>query len=356
MLGPYKKVVASTLREIRGLLPLATQGAIDEILYGIPCPPSALPQLHTYAQSSPAKILLMIDNASHVQALESFAASNPTVKPWQVFIKIDEGSSRAGIALSDSDYLKELISLTEKSKAVELKGIYCHAGRSYSCCGEEAVGKVLSGEVEALLTAVKLVSPEALKERKEPLILSLGSTPTAHTISTLTDPQNGQLPLNCELELHGGNFPCNDLQQLGTGCIQEEDMAMRVIASVCSFYPSRNEALVNAGVVALSRETGQIAGFGRVCDIINEKGEAVGDAGKAESKGWIVARLSQEHGIVGWAKDVPGEQQVTGTFNVGDKVLLQIQHACITAAGFGWYFIADKRDIIIDVWVPWKGW
>jgi D-serine ammonia-lyase len=62
------------------------------------------------------------------------------------------------------------------------------------------------------------------------------------------------------------NFPANDLQQLATGSIQESDQAVRVLAEVCIIYPERNEAAVNAGVIALAREVGFYPGFARVVD------------------------------------------------------------------------------------------
>jgi D-serine ammonia-lyase len=143
-----------------------------------------------------------------------------------------------------------------------------------------------------------------------------------------------------------GNFPCNDLQQVSTGLVGKDRQAVRVLAEVCSVYPRRNEALINAGALALSRETSpNFPGFGAV-------------VGKP---GWHVARVSQEHGIVGW-KGSPGDDSgeaspaVADNFHVGEKVFLHINHACITAAGHQVYFVVDENDTVLDSWVPWRGW
>ena len=115
-------------------------------------------------------------------------------------------------------------------------------------------------------------------------------------------------------------------------------------AEVCSIYPERNEALVNAGVIALSKETSAYAGFGRVC----------------KYPGWAVVRLSQEHGILGQVEDrverIADSTAVASNFAVGQKLFLYCQHACITAAAFHVYYIVDDNDIVQDTWVPWKGW
>lgn len=143
--------------------------------------------------------------------------------------------------------------------------------------------------------------------------------------------------------IHTGNFPVHDLQQLSTGVIREDDQAATIRAQVCSVYPERNEALVNAGAVAISRETaGGFPGFGRV----------------ANQPTWGVVRMSQEHGILGLVNHdggAPGER-VEDTFRVGQDVSLRVNHVCITAAAFYVYYILDEDNKVVDAWVPWKGW
>lgn len=134
-----------------------------------------------------------------------------------------------------------------------------------------------------------------------------------------------------------GKFPCNDLQQCSTSLVAEEDQAVRVATEVVGVYSDRNEALVNAGAIALSRETSAYPGFGRV-------------VGKPS---WGVVRLSQEHGILG--SEEKGAH-VVSELKIGDRVYLYCNHVCITAAAFFVYFIADEHDVVIDTGLPWKGW
>lgn len=135
-----------------------------------------------------------------------------------------------------------------------------------------------------------------------------------------------------------GNFAVNDLQQVSTAVINETDQAMHVAAEVCSLYPERNEALVNAGVIAISRETSSAyPGFGSI----------------VSKPGWTVVRLSQEHGILGSAE---GNLLVDKEFQVGQRVNIFCNHACITAAAFHVYFVVDETDTVRDTWVPWKDW
>ncbi|RAK96981.1 D-serine ammonia-lyase DSD1 [Aspergillus ibericus CBS 121593] len=341
--GTHRRIVASTLSELRGVLPLAEEGILDEALYGLPIYPSALPHLQTLRStgSRPPRILLMIDSPQHIDILESYAATtNPTPAPWPIFIKIDVGSHRAGVEPTSTD-LPTLVRRVEESNVVQLYGFYCHAGHSYACRKEEEVKRVLGEEVRGVLEAVKFISGSD-KGGKRKVVVSVGSTPTAHVVREvrgfLSDGVGG---VEVEVEVHAGNYPTNDLQQVCTGLVTTNQQALRILAEVCSVYPSRNEALINAGTVALSKETSEVPGFGRVVD----------------RPDWCVVRMAQEHGILGRAgKENGNGEKVEGVFRVGQKVLLHCQHACITAAQHFVYYVVDEEDVVRETWVPWKGW
>ncbi|KAL1636492.1 hypothetical protein SLS56_001075 [Neofusicoccum ribis] len=336
-------VLTSTLREIRGLLPLVQEGILEEILYGIPLRPSALPFLHALRTSSGARILLTLDHASQITALEAFNRTAASPAPWPAFIKVDPGYRRAGLAPT-SPRLAALVAAAQRSPAVRVRGFYAHAGHSYGARTADDAAAVLRAEVDAALAAAALLDRSA-DDDDEPVVVSFGATPTAHVVRELLlragaaeVPGRGGV----RLELHAGNFVANDLQQLGTGCVSAGDLAVRVLAEVCSVYPERGEAVVNAGAIALGRETGPIAGYGRV----------VGGVGE-----WIVGRVSQEHGIVtAAAGGEEGVGMVEERFEVGDKVWLHVQHACIAAAAHHYYFVVDDEDVVREVWWPWKGW
>ena len=136
-----------------------------------------------------------------------------------------------------------------------------------------------------------------------------------------------------------------DLQQLNTGLITRESIAQRVLATVISYYPGRgvdgtDEALCDAGSIAMSKDTGPMMGYGEVID-----------------KPWRLGRISQEHGVLTYKTDAG--QPSTG-LEVGSTVEIIGQHACLIAAGHPWYYIMDSstgdKDKVVDIWVPWKGW
>lgn len=131
-----------------------------------------------------------------------------------------------------------------------------------------------------------------------------------------------------------------DLQQLATSLISQSDVALSVIARVVSTYPHRNEAMCDAGALAVSKDTGPWPGFGRVVSPLH-------------AKGWDLGRVSQEHGTLIHRSG----EKVVGELKIGNEVRIVPQHACLVCAGFPWlYVVEDGGEDVVDVWVPWKGW
>jgi len=179
---------------------------------------------------------------------------------------------------------------------------------------------------------------------QQPFVLSVGSTPTVHAVTEETKALLSKT-LHGTLELHAGNYPMLDLQQRSTGMIKESDIAQRVLATVVSYYPGRgrhgrDEALIDAGAIAFSKDTGPSGTYGEVL-----------------GTDWKLDRISQEHGILVYDGDPTGKMEV---LQLGSVVEIVGQHACLIAAAYPWYYITDK-DVengkkVVDIWVPWKGW
>lgn len=139
----------------------------------------------------------MVDNEQHLELLETFMRETPqSFQKWDIFIKIDVGSKRAGV-WNELPRLKELVRKAESSNCVSIYGFYCHAGHSYSCRTVEEAQAVLRSEVDGVLGGAALLSSD------KSVIASIGATPTAHVVETLQT----ALPKNVTLELHAGELP-----------------------------------------------------------------------------------------------------------------------------------------------------
>jgi D-serine ammonia-lyase len=249
---------------------------------------------------------------------------------------------------------------------VQVAGLYSHLGHSYAFETPEQ-------SVQGLLTEFEILTLAAKDPAFGPnTCLTVGATPTATSAEALLSSSSDShiakrwMALKDSgntLELHAGVYPFLDLQQLGTHARMSnlgfEDIGIRVLAEVASLYPERTppEALVAAGTLALGREPCRwFPGWGIVSP--GSSGSSSGSAHFDEEgrTGWIVGRISQEHGILTWQGDVKAKREL----EIGERVMIWPTHACIAGAGFGWYLVVDGEsddgEVVKDVWVRCTGW
>jgi D-serine deaminase-like pyridoxal phosphate-dependent protein len=161
--------------------------------------------------------------------------------------------------------------------------MYCHAGDAYASRDGETAANYLRIEIEALekaaVEAHNVVKEKGLSPLQ--LVLSLGSTPTAHASTVLANGSTLSIS-GGQLEVHAGVYPLCDLQQQATGLASEETLSLGVVARVCSTYPDRPtpQALIDAGAIAFSKDTGPSGDFGQVY-------------GRSPLHGWRVSKISQ---------------------------------------------------------------
>ncbi|KAF8577870.1 hypothetical protein K439DRAFT_1654968 [Ramaria rubella] len=352
------EVVVSTLMEgwqivLSGLV---ADGTVKDILYGVPVGLNKLFDLAALSDALAAHggvVRLMVDNPDQVQALETFNSEHDRSAPWSVFVKVECGGKRAGLAVNSPEF-KSLLTSLLTAPAVSVHGFYCHAGQSYASTSLPQASTFLSTELQTVNAAAKLAQEllatlPSTSHNAQPFTLSIGSTPTAHAFSQPSEQVLAQLQaeLYGKLELHAGNYPILDLQQVHTNLVGIENISHRVLATVISYYPGRSadggdEAMCDAGGIAMSKDTGPSGGFG---DVVGKNG-----------KGWKLGRVSQEHGVL--VRQTPS---ATEALKLGSIVQLVAQHVCMTAANHPWYYVVDSdlesgAERVVDVWVPWKGW
>ncbi|KAG2023651.1 hypothetical protein CC2G_001282 [Coprinopsis cinerea AmutBmut pab1-1] len=347
--GSTGAVVVSTVKEAWEVwnAGLVEDGVVRDILYGLPVgvnKVSDLAGLWDKMQPYGGIVRLLVDHLDQVKLLENFENKRETKRRWSVFVKINGGQNRAGVPPS-SEELRVLLEAILRSPATSLHGFYAHAGNSYASTSKSEATSYLSSEVQIVNEAAAFALSnfgELLKSahRTEPFVLSVGSTPTAHA-SGAEAKEMLDRALHGKLELHAGNYPMLDLQQQHTTLIDYPRIAQRVRTTVISYYPGRgkggeDEALIDAGAIAFSKDTGPSGSFG----------EVVG-------KPWKLARISQEHGVL--SATTRGER-----LEVGSTVDIVGQHACLIAAAHPWFYVVDSTSSdsskIVDIWVPWKGW
>ncbi|KOG99333.1 D-serine ammonia-lyase DSD1 [Saccharomyces eubayanus] len=348
-----KAILVSTLKEAVELLDYQDRQCldyIDDISYSLPCcVPEFIPLLSNLSRRVD-NFQVFVDNIEHLENLRKFGRP-ASGKKWSIFIKVDMGTHRAGLAYDSSEFLSLLTKLAspEIKEVVELYGFYAHAGHSYSSTTINDTQALLIEEIKAVNKATQAMCSVDSELDASKLTLSVGATPTSNSlkldnksslIKLITEELTGQL------EIHCGNYCMYDLQQVATGCVQDYEIAGFVLGTVLSSYPSRGEMLSNTGVMSLSREASSIKGFG-ICVDLQQVLKF-----KEYSREWYVARVSQEHGIL---KPTRSWNEVT-PLSLGTKFAILPQHACITMGQFENYFVVDSKGIVTDVWAPFQKW
>ncbi|CAA7265829.1 unnamed protein product [Cyclocybe aegerita] len=346
-------VIVSTLMEAWEVVRagLVANSTVKDILYGLPVAPNKIEDLSALRREVDKYggiVRLLVDHPDQVKFLEEFEAKQGAPTWWSVFVKINGGQNRAGVSPASKEFIF-LIKAILKSPATSLHGFYGHAGNAYGSTSLPEASRYLSGEVESVNAAAKnaleIISQLDVEPSvTNPFVLSVGSTPTAHAASAETRNTLSQV-LNGVLELHAGNYPMLDLQQQHTTLIDHACISQRVRATVISYYSGRgvggtDEAMIDAGGIAFSKDTGPSGVFGEVI-----------------GRPWILSRISQEHGILTRSTPTSANEE---SLKLGTIVDIIGQHACMIAAAYPWYYVVDPDvddgKTVVDIWVPWKGW
>ncbi|KAG9793211.1 D-serine dehydratase [Exophiala dermatitidis] len=370
------RLVVSTVMEAEQLFPLLTeyrqQGAKVNVLYGVPLGPSHVPRLASIArQLREGSVTVMIDHPSQLRAVKSF--KEEAGFPAYLFVKIDSGYHRAGLPPTSTDMktLVQEVSKGEQQGNLNFLGFYSHNSLCYQGSSPDDAMDMLKLEIDSCREA----SQHFEVRRENALVVSVGASPStlalqnivpsAPSSSSSAQRLEESLELtksNLELEIHAGVYPIFDIQQVATHSRHftsdpHDSIAASVLAEVCSLYPTRTEqpeALVSAGVLALTREPCKdYAGWGVVSPWNMPEGYKINPQERI-----IVSRISQEHGILAYEQNNPEKGQLP--LEYGQRLRIWPNHACITLAMFGWYFIVDSStdspDKVMDIWVRWRGW
>ena len=314
--GAAGPITVSTLAEAEHF----ARDGFRDITYAVPIAPEKLQRAADLA-ARVDRLSVLIDSERALHAIEEFGSGHGVT--FDVFLKVDCGAHRAGVDPENPDSARLAVAMA-RSENVRFQGLLTHAGHSYHARDAEELARIAAEEAASLTRFRALLAPEGLGETQR----SVGSTPTAAVVERFTE---------CD-EVRPGNYVFFDAFQSTLGSCAIDDVAVSVLTTVVGSYPERNALIVDAGALALSKDTGPEHiiprfGFGLVCDA---------DLRPLPMR--IVA-LSQEHGKIETKMHVP----------VGTRVRILPNHSCLTAAMFDTYHIID-RGRIVDQWRPARGW
>jgi D-serine deaminase-like pyridoxal phosphate-dependent protein len=257
-----------------------------------------------------------------VESVESVNILNQGLKHHvNVFIKIDVGNHRTGIAFEDLALIDKVLTALDAAEYIRFKGFLGHAGHSYDAKSPEEI-KTIHYESITRLSMLK----ERYSERYPQLIISSGDTPTCSVMRDFPGVD----------EIRPGNFVFYDLMQSKTGSCSTDQIAIAMACPVVAIQKERNELIIYGGAVHFSKE--------RIEDSIS--GPIYGEVVENREGGWgepiegmYLTKLSQEHCIV----QVP--DHLIDNYQIGDIITILPVHSCLTSQAMKAYLTTHGKII-----------
>ena len=321
--GHFGGITVSTLAEAR----FFARAGFRDITYAVPIAVDRLEEAVEIARSIDA-LHLLLDHESTFEAVAACARAKGV--RLSAFLKVDCGYHRAGVDPEKEESVVLALRMA-RSEHLDFRGILTHAGHSYHGRSPDEIRAVAETERKVMADfAGKLAGAGA-----PPAEISVGSTPTISLGESLEG----------VTEARPGNYVFYDRFQAAVGSCGIESAAFTVLATVLSHYPERNEILIDAGGLALSRDEGPThldadCGYGAVFS---------GD-GKSHFASLRVRSISQEHGKIQGASPIDYR-----ALPVGTKLRIVPNHSCLSAALFESYHVF-RGDAVVDEWKPVRGW
>ncbi len=320
--GEHGGITVSTLAEARAF---AAAGFRD-ITWAVPV---ALDRLGECAElvRRTDRFRVLVDHLRAVAELEAFAATHAL--RFEVVLEVDCGHHRSGVDPDDPAAVR-LAGAIHSSPDLELAGILTHAGQSYRCGSRAEAAGVARHERDVMVAFAGRLRAAGIAVTE----VSIGSTPTVTAAEDLAG----------VTEVRPGNYLLFDAFQAAIGSCRLDEVAFSVLATVIGIYPERQELVVNAGALALSKDPGPAhvdpsCGFGVV----------VSPGDQHPIAGLRVVSLSQEHGVL------RSDRALDPSWQPGSRLRILPNHSCLAAACFDRFHVVRGREIV-DEWRPVRGW
>jgi D-serine deaminase-like pyridoxal phosphate-dependent protein len=294
----------------------------DDVTWAFPLVLARLDEVVALARRITFRVV--VESEPALAALGAAArAAGISVHAW---LEVDAGHHRSGVE-PEAPASVDLARRVAAERGMILDGLLTHAGQSYHARTREERAAVAERERAVMAAFAGRLAAAGVPVRA----VSVGSTPAMSSVRRLDGVS----------EIRPGNYAFYDYMQVAAGVCAADDCAVTVLASVVSHQRGADHAVVDAGALALSKDTGPYdpalaRGFGPVLR---------GLTGHELDAALAVRGLSQEHGMVGGA----GAADVEGRLAVGEKIRILPNHSCLTVAMFDEYQVVRGEEIV-DRW------
>lgn len=285
---------------------LVDQAAIEDVLLAYP----------VVGQPKIQRLLALMERAHVTVAVDSIEAGDALARSMaqaervlDIYVEVNTGQDRAGARAGDE--ARDLALALARLPGLQVVGVMTHEGHAGSSAPDRIEATALAAG-RALVETAAAIRAEGVTVTH----VSVGSTPSSPYTATVPG----------ITEMRPGTYVFNDNAAFRHGRLGPERCAARIAATVVS-RPAPDRAVIDAGSKALAMDpSASHPGHGYLVD----------------HPGAIVARISEEHGVVVLPDDEPG-------FAIGQRHEVIPNHVCPTINLTDELLIArDGR--VIDAW------
>ena len=278
---------------------------LDDLTWAFPIDVSHLPRARALGERITLRVVT--DDLATARALAGSGL--------HVWLKTDCGYHRAGVDPAAA-YGLEVARELAAERGLTFDGILSHSGHSYKAHDRAAAATVAASERDVMVAFAERLRGAGIPVRG----VSVGSTPAMRAVRDLSG----------VTEMRPGNYVFFDRTMVLTGACDETEVGVSVLATVVSHQPGAAHFVVDAGALALSKDTGP---------------SHVGAPAMGAVRGHpelVVASLSQEHGVI----RADSHRALEGRFAVGDTIEILPNHSCLTVAHFDEYHVVADGAVV----------
>ncbi len=303
-------ITVSTLYEAR----VFADHGFEDITWAFPLILSRVPEVVELAER--VQLRVVVDTEAAVAALDA------TGQPLHVLLKVDCGYHRAGVDPL-SDQATQVARAITDSSSLRFDGILSHSGHAYDIKKARQAAEIAEQERSVMVHFDERLRDEGI----ETATVSVGSTPSARAVRDLTG----------VTEMRPGNYALFDYMQVTLGSCTAADCAVTVLSSVVSSQPNGAHAILDAGALTLSKDSGPGSPHPPTMGEIYQDYEA----GVLDRDMRLIG-VSQEHG------------RLNQPLPVGKRLRILPNHSCLTVAEFDECHVVQGAKVV-DRWKIWRG-
>ena len=262
--------------------------------------------------STSIDLTLAVDSVAGAKSIgEVFAAHSQVCS---VLLIIDTGLGRDGVLPADAPKIAQAINSVPGVKVV---GVMTHEGTVYGAPDKVSMIAAAKKVSEMMVETSQAINSAGVEVSR----VSMGSSASARVAATVTGVN----------QIRPGIFAFNDLGQIALGNATLQSCAVRILSTVVS-RPTSTTAVIDAGSKSLSAD---------LLPAKEHRDEYPGHGMIIGKTGWIIERLSEEHGMLTWMG--AGEPS---SLDIGEQIQIIPNHVCTTFSSLNESVVVSKGEVI----------